>query len=120
MMMSLGELTVLGALAQKPAANVTGWLFLMTLVGIGLSIVLGKFLAKTLKSKQHATRISVVLTTVVFAIMPFAAQFVLASVEQSMHAAEVEQWKSYQEREGLPASAIQELRKHNSDLEIRR
>ena len=120
MKMSLCDLTELGALAQRPSASVTGWLFLLTLIGIGVSFLLGHYLARILKFKQHATRISIVLTTIVIAIMPFAAQYVLASAEQSMHAENVERWQKFKERSGLSEAGIETIRKDKPELEVRR
>lgn len=117
--MSLVDNLQLAALIREQGPSVTGWLFLIALVGIMLCFFLGNVLSKALKYKEHSTRISVVLITIMIALMPFAAQLMLGSAEQSQHEDGLARWKSYQDRKGLSQEAIDELKEAKSTLEIR-
>lgn len=117
--MSLVDSFQLAALIREQGPSVTGWLFLIALIGIVVAFMLGNVLSKAFNYKEHATRISVVLTTIMIALMPFVAQMMLGSSEQSNYEQSVARWEEYQGREGLSQEAIDELKEAKPDLEIR-
>ncbi len=117
--MSLVDSLQLAALIREQPPSVTAWLFLIALGGIILSVFLGNVLAKSFKYKEHSARFSVVLSTIVIAVMPFVAQILLGNAEQAKYQEAETRWEAHQDRETLSDEAIDELKEGNASLEVR-
>lgn len=95
------------------------WVKLLITLGVFLiPYGLGVLIARQLKLKEYALKISIVLVATSLGLMPFLYQGVLAAYEERNYENRLKEWKATQAEAVLKSEDIQEIIKENPSLNV--
>ena len=112
---------VLWAATEAEAAQsiVPAWMKLLLTAGVFLvPYVLGVLIARGLKLKEYAFKISLVLFTATLGLMPFVYQVILGNLEQSKYEAQVKAYDDWNDNRPITDDHIKEIQKNHPTLQI--
>ena len=119
MMNGLPNWLMLAENAKNVDSGMPGWMLLSVVAVIFVvPMVLGGFIAKSLKQKEMSNRISFVLFAIVFAVMPFVWQVLERKLTVSRYEQQLAEWESRGKHQGITQDGIDELKKDLPDLVV--
>ncbi len=111
--------------AETIETIVPNWMKILIAAGVFLiPYGLGVFLARQLKLKEYAFKISVVLFAATLGILPFAYQYLLGAMEQKHYKAKNAEWEAKQKERTITDADMAMMEEHfkenKPDLKINR
>lgn len=115
---------ILAQIASETADQriLPGWAVLLIAVAIiGLPFLFGSMLARGLKMKEYALKISLVLLALFLGIAPIASQYVFGFAERNAYQRAKKTFaEKERDYEGITNKGLEDLNSKNSNLQIRR
>ena len=120
MLQHLGSLTVWAATEADNAVSVVpNWLKLLITAGVFLvPYGLGVLIARQLKMKEYAGRISIVLFAATLGVLPFVYQSLLGQLEQQQYEQALAEWEAEQDDQPITPEGLEKLKKEEPGLRI--
>lgn len=112
------------AASQTPAAEEAPllspiWVFIIALSLLALPFALGSIIARVMKMKDFAMRISVVLLAAELGLAPFVSEYVRGALEESQYDKKIAHYNEKEAaRKNITEAGIAELKKANPQLQI--
>jgi len=105
--------------AETSESVVPAWVKLLLTAGVFLiPYGLGVLIARQLKLKEYAFKISVVLFAATLGVMPFVYQYIFGALEQAHYERQLETWKMMRQESPIGPEDVEEIKEEYPTLRI--